>query len=128
MPRLWRLAGTALLALGAIDITLPVLPTTIFWILAVPCFLRAGDARAAWILDHPRFGPAIRLFIERGAMTRAAKLVALGGMGIGATALVPVLAASPWAAIVGWAVLALSALFVVSRPEPSLATVGSGRR
>ncbi|WP_051340581.1 YbaN family protein [Azospirillum halopraeferens] len=126
MPVLLKAAGAALFAVGAIGIVVPVLPTTIFWILAVLCLVRAGDPRAARILEHPRFGPGIRLFLEHGAMTRPAKLASLGGMGLGAVLLMPVAPALPAAAASGWAVLILSALCVATRPEPAPAAVRAG--
>ncbi|HYC02181.1 MAG TPA: DUF454 family protein [Azospirillaceae bacterium] len=121
---LLKIAGSALLALGGIGLLLPVLPTTVFWIAAALCFLKAGDRRAARLLDHPRLGPSIRLFVEHGAVTRPAKVAALGGMLLGAALLAPLATTMPATAAAGWAVLALSALFVATRPEPARVRVG----
>ena len=43
-------------ALGAIGLILPVLPTTVFWIVAIGCFSRASPRLAARLVAHPRFG------------------------------------------------------------------------
>ncbi|MGQ9367443.1 DUF454 family protein [Azospirillum sp. ST 5-10] len=128
MPFLWKSAGAGLFAVGAVGLAVPVLPTTGFWILAVLCFARAGDRRAARILAHPRLGPAIRLFLDEGAMTRPAKATALGGMAVGAAALAPLAPTHPALAAAGWAALAVSALYVASRPEPVPAAARTGRR
>ena len=124
MPTLLKAAGAVLFAVGAVGILVPVLPTTVFWILAALCLARASDPRAARILDHPRFGPGIRLFLEHGVLTRPAKLASLAGMALGAALLAPVAPAAPAAAAAGWGVLALSALYVAGRPEPAAVRVG----
>lgn len=110
--------GIALFLLGALGIVVPLLPTTIFWILAVLCLSKAGDARAARILCHPRFGPPIRRFLADGSMSRQSKLAASGGLTLGAVALVPISVAMPVLAYAVWAVLALAGVYILTRPEP----------
>lgn len=120
---LWRGLGLFLFALGAVGAVLPLLPTTVFWILALVCFGKAGDARAERLLNHPRFGATLHRFVEEGSLTRAAKLSAFIGMSAGAAALLPVMALSSAVASCGWLVLALSAAYVGTRPEPNPAAV-----
>jgi uncharacterized membrane protein YbaN (DUF454 family) len=128
MVLIFRTAGTLLFMVGAVGVVVPVLPTTVFWIVAVLCFVKAGDPRAQRLLEHPRFGPAIRLFLERGAMSRRAKRTALLAMG-GSAALLGTLAASnPAAAGIGWATLAAAVLYVALRPEPDSAAASADGR
>lgn len=75
--------GCLFLFLGFIGALLPVMPTTIFLILAAWCFGRSSPRLEAWMLDHPRFGPVLRDWREHGAMPRRAKWLACTGMAIG---------------------------------------------
>ena len=75
--------GLLMLVLAFIGALLPLMPTTIFLILAVGCFARSSPRLEAWILDHPRFGPTVRAWREERAIPMAAKIMALSGMIIG---------------------------------------------
>jgi uncharacterized protein len=76
--RLWLGAGLASVALGAVGVALPILPTVPFLILAAFCFARSNPALEQRILDHKVFGPGIRAWRERGAISRRGKLAATG--------------------------------------------------
>ena len=52
-------AGGALFTIGAIGIVTPGLPTTIFWILATVCLLKANPGAVRPILRTPFIGPLI---------------------------------------------------------------------
>ena len=119
LPRwLWLALGFLFVALGFIGALLPLLPTTIFLILAAACFARSSPRLEAWLLDHPRFGSTLRAWREDGAIGPRAKLMACGGMAIGYAlfwwSARPSLAAD---LIVGLA-LAGCAAFVLTRPAP----------
>lgn len=73
---LYLTAGFLSLGLGAIGAVLPVMPTTVFVILAAYCFTRSSPALEARLLDHPGFGPHIRLWRARGAISRKGKRAA----------------------------------------------------
>ncbi|AOY00306.1 YbaN family protein [Jeongeupia sp. USM3] len=72
----WRIAGVIALALGAIGVVLPLLPTTPFVLLAAFCFARGEPAWHAWLLRHRVFGPLIKDWEARGAVPRRAKWLA----------------------------------------------------
>jgi hypothetical protein len=69
--------GFASLALGGAGIVLPLLPTVPFVLLAAFFFARSSPRLEARLLDHPRFGPHIRAWRERGAIGPAGKRAAL---------------------------------------------------
>ncbi len=52
----WLALGCLCAALGIVDAMLPLMPSTIFMILAAGCFARSPSRPEAWLLDHPRFG------------------------------------------------------------------------
>jgi uncharacterized membrane protein YbaN (DUF454 family) len=110
--------GFAFVALGFIGALLPLMPTTIFLILAAGCFARSSPRFETWLLDHPRFGPTLRAWRKDGAIGPRAKLMASSGITIG-------YALFWWGArpglklslIVG-AVMAGCMAFILSRPLP----------
>lgn len=69
-------------ALGAVGLILPVLPTTVFWIVAIGCFSRASPRLAARLVAHPRFGRPFADWLACGAIDRRGKVFAIGGMGV----------------------------------------------
>ncbi len=73
---LWLVLGLGFVALGIIGALLPVMPTTIFLILAAGCFARSSTRLESWLLDHPRFGPTLRAWRANGAISRRGKTAA----------------------------------------------------
>jgi uncharacterized membrane protein YbaN (DUF454 family) len=83
MRHVYLALGLAFIALGFIGAFLPVLPTTPFLIVAAACFARSSRSLESWLLDHPRFGPTLRAWRERGAIPWKAKLMSLAGTSVG---------------------------------------------
>jgi uncharacterized protein len=67
-------------ALGWAGVFIPGLPTTIFWILAAIAFLRVNRRMYDRIVSNPRFGPAIKLFVEEGRISRRGKVISIISM------------------------------------------------
>ncbi|GAB7554281.1 hypothetical protein NRB_37920 [Novosphingobium sp. 11B] len=79
----WLVLALMLVALGFIGIFVPLLPTTDFLLLALPCFARSSPQLEAWLLNHPRFGPGLRAWRKERAVPRRAKIAACAGMAAG---------------------------------------------
>lgn len=113
----YLLAGFLLLGLAIVGAVLPVVPSTIFVILAAGAFARSSPRLERRILEHPVFGPAVIRWRERGAISPSAKLLATGGMTAGFVVFVLGSDPSPLTAGLVLAVLAACAGYVVSRPN-----------
>jgi len=72
----YLIGGLLSMALGLIGIALSLLPTIPFFILAAFCFARSSPSLENKLLSHPGFGPSIRLWRERGAISREGKRAA----------------------------------------------------
>ena len=80
MRRLYLAGGIVSVGLGAIGAFLPIMPTVPFLLLAVYCFARSNPEWEQRILDHPHWGPQVRDWRERRAISRRAKTMAIGAM------------------------------------------------
>jgi uncharacterized membrane protein YbaN (DUF454 family) len=113
---LWRTLAVLALALGAIGVVLPLVPTVPFLLLAAWAAGRGWPRMEAWLLAHPHFGPHIRRWRERGAVPRRAKIVAIALMTISAIAMwtsrMPAWASGPVSLL-----LVCVALWLWRRPE-----------
>ncbi len=76
MRALWLCFGLICMGLGLIGVFLPLLPTVPFMLLAAFCFARSSERLHNWLVSHPRFGPAITDWQERGAIQASAKRLA----------------------------------------------------
>lgn len=85
---LWRALALLLLGLGFVGVFLPVLPTVPFLLAAAWAAGRGWPALERWILDHPRYGDAVRRWRTNGAVPRRAKCLANAMMLVSAVALV----------------------------------------
>lgn len=112
----YRLLGLFALALGVAGAFLPLLPTTVFLIIAAWAFGKSAPKLRARLYAHKRFGPTLQAWDQRGAIPPRAKAAAVIGMGISLVVLM-LTASSPWIPIGAGVALTLCALYVLSRPS-----------
>ena len=70
-------AGTICVALGAIGIVLPVLPTTPFLLLAAACYCRSSERLYHWLLSNRFFGEYIKNYREGKGIPLKTKIIAV---------------------------------------------------
>jgi len=69
--------GSVFLALGAIGVVLPVLPTTPFLLLALACYCRSSKRMTDWMKNNKYFGNYIRNYKEGKGIPLKTKLFAV---------------------------------------------------
>lgn len=116
MPRwLLNFVGLCFVGLGIVGLIVPGLPGTIFFILAAVIFTQSNPAWEAKIMAHPKIGPAVKAFRERGVMNRAAKVAALTGMVVGGVFGIAFLPG--YLKLLPLIIIIPSAIYVYKRPE-----------
>ncbi|WP_174874117.1 YbaN family protein [Vogesella oryzae] len=76
----WLLLGYLNLALGILGAVTPLLPTTVFILMAAACFARSHPNMEQRLLQHPVFGKVIRDWRLYRGMQRRTKFLAQGSM------------------------------------------------
>lgn len=114
----YLLLGWLALAFALIGALLPLLPTTVFLIIAAACFGRASPRLQARLLAHPRFGPLLQDWQREGAIGARAKLMAGAGMALGLALFWWQARPGPLLATAVTLGMLASAGYVLSRPRP----------
>ncbi len=114
---LYFVSGLFFVGLAFIGAFLPVMPSTIFVILAAGCFARSSPRFETWLLDHKHFGPSLKAWRQHGAILPGAKAMALAGMLAGYLIFWFVVEPAPLLAIGVASLLISSAVYVATRPS-----------
>lgn len=113
----WIALGCLAIGLGVLGIFLPLLPTTVFLLIAAFCFARSSPRLHDWLVEHPTLGPPITNWREYRAISQRAKVLAVSTMVVVLVAGL-VFGLSAWLLTLQAVVLAAVALFIVTRPSP----------
>ncbi len=113
--QLWLTGGLTSLGLGLVGIALPIVPTVPFLLVAAFCFARSNPVWEQRLLDHPTYGPSLRDWRERQAISRKAKVGAIVAMaaGVGFTWFT---VGWPWV-LISVAVLVIAGTWIWTRNE-----------
>lgn len=111
----YQALGLVCLALGLVGAFLPVMPTVPFVLLAAWLFGRAHPAWEARLLAHPRFGPPIHAWRERGAIPMRAKRLAI--LMMACSAVISAVLLTPWWRWIPTAVLLIVGTWIWTRPS-----------
>lgn len=76
----YLLFGVLCLGLGVAGYILPMMPGTVFMIMALWAFSRSCPHIHDWLYHHPRFGLSLRQWRDHRVIPPKAKVLALGSM------------------------------------------------
>ncbi len=111
----YGLLGFLFLGLGIAGYILPVLPGTVFILLAAGAFFRSNERMYRWVLNHRRFGPTIRNYRAGYGIRRRIKIYAVTlvviSVGLSALAIDGV-----WLRVFLVALAAFGVAFILTRP------------
>lgn len=116
MRLIWIALGFLSLGLGTAGAFLPLLPTVPLYLLAGFFFARSSDRLHDWLVNHRTFGPPIRDWYERRAISRRAKWLA-------SLSILAAFLMSVWLGVPGWVlllqavVLSAVAIFIWTRND-----------
>ncbi len=110
--------GLTSVAIGAVGVVLPLLPTTPFLLIAAFAFARSSARLNNWLREHRSFGPLINNWHRDGSIDRKEKRIA-----IIVIVMTPVITwlfgARLWIIVSQIVVLSAAAVFIMTRPLPS---------
>lgn len=112
----YLILGWTCVALGVIGALLPLMPTTVFLLIATWAFSKSSERWHNWLMNHPRFGRMIRCWHEHHAMPRRAKHIAFLTLAASYTFTASVFGPLSLAAIIGGVCIAGVALYIAHIP------------
>jgi uncharacterized membrane protein YbaN (DUF454 family) len=108
--------GIVCVGLGVLGAFLPVMPTTVFLLIALWAFSKSSSRLEHWLLEHPRWGKRIREWREHRTIPLPVKLTAWSSMAASLTVMF-VIDASPIAITSAAAFMLVGAIYIASRPS-----------
>lgn len=69
--------GLGCVALGVVGAILPVMPSTVFFIIALWSFKRSNERLENWLLENRFIGPTLRDWDRDRSMRRSTKILAI---------------------------------------------------
>ncbi len=113
---LYLALGWACVLVGLIGAFLPLLPTTVFLLIAAWAFSRSSPRWHRWLREHVHFGESIRAWEEHHAMPRRAKRIAFLALALSYAFTAYVFGPFSWAAVIGGVCIAAVALYIAHIP------------
>ena len=78
--KIYLFSGIIFMSIGTLGYILPVLPGTIFMILAAYCFLHSSETLYKKVVNHPNYGRPIKEYIENNYISLRTKILILVSM------------------------------------------------
>ncbi len=122
-PRVSRhvflVVGFVSVGLGVAGAVLPLMPATVFFLIALWAFSNSSPRFHDWLYNHPRYGPTLQAWRRDRAIPLSAKLLAVAMMSASIAWLVLFSETPPL--VIAAVALGLGGLacWIVSRPRPA---------
>lgn len=113
---LYLLLGWICVGLGVVGAFLPLMPTTVFLLIAAWAFARSSPRWHRWLREHSRFGEMVRSWEDHHAMPRRAKRIAWITLGISYLFTATLLGPFSWGAIISGICIAGVAIYIAHIP------------
>ena len=75
--------GSLLVGIGVLGIFLPLLPSTVFFLMAAGCYGKSSPAAYTWLTTNRWFGRHLREYKEEKGATIGAKVMSIGSLWLG---------------------------------------------
>jgi uncharacterized membrane protein YbaN (DUF454 family) len=75
--RAYIIGGTIFVVLGVVGMFVPLMPSTVFLLLAAACYARGSKRFYDWLMNHPTLGASIRHYRDGQGLPLRQKLVTL---------------------------------------------------
>jgi uncharacterized membrane protein YbaN (DUF454 family) len=120
LERTWRSLGALCFAIGIVNAFIPLLPTTVFLLIGVWAYGKGDPAMRERLLNHPRYGRSLRLWVDKRQISRKGKVGAVMGITLSASFTAAMIGPKPimWCIVAG--LVGLSA-WLATRSEPAQA-------
>lgn len=115
----YLVAGCAMVALGVFGAFVPLMPSTIFFIIAAWFFARSSPRFETWLKNHRQFGPPLVAWQRERAISRRSKALATAGMTLGYVMFFLTVRPDWPLGLAALAFILACAGFVLSRPLPA---------
>lgn len=106
--------------LGLVGVFLPLMPTTVFVLIAAWSFARSSPALHRWLREHPRFGESLRAWETHRGMPRRAKRLALLMLAVSYATTAWLLGPLTLGALIAGTCIVGVAIFIARLPEVPL--------
>jgi hypothetical protein len=73
----WNIAGSVFVAIGVIGIFVPILPTTVFLLIAAACYNKGSEKFHHWLINNKLLGPYIASYRQKQGIPKSAKIRAI---------------------------------------------------
>ena len=119
LARTWRTFGMLCFGIGVVNAFIPLMPTTVFLLMGLWAYGKGDPAMRERLLNHPRYGASLRLWVEHRQITRKGKIAACLGITASASFTAWAIGGKPvmWAVVAG--LVGLMA-FIATRQEPQV--------
>lgn len=104
-------------ATGALGLVVPLLPTTVFWIIAAWAWSRSCPRLLGRLYDLPGAGVHVRRWMEDGTLTRRGKFFAVSGLAFGLSMTILALHDRPLLLAAAGLPQLAAAFYLATRPE-----------